>query len=310
MGQAPAIIVDTYAFNTTSTTSGLWNDIDIGAYGIGNPSIQLSAPSSVTTGIVGDFSIEVGLEFSSLWQMIIGNIAQLSNCTLSGKALLPTDNISDNMLWEEAIEVGTSSYNPKSVGVDFTINYSTIVLEGQWQDSSPGGGPGTSSAITGATMKFPFTGWNITLLGFFESTTLGNITLSVSLDEQTQVRLEFEGDSNNEFSSKSSYYFEYFTLVQQESDSGNHTITVEVLEASLFQTFSFRGFTYIPGQLHGGAIAGMLLELEMSTSPDPSILGSAVQVLVDQKVILVTCWDPWETGTWIRKYLCTSTCKY
>ncbi|KAF9071248.1 hypothetical protein BDP27DRAFT_1362024 [Rhodocollybia butyracea] len=119
MGQAPAIIVDTYAFNTTSTTSGLWNDIDIGAYGIGNPSIQLSAPSSVTTGIVGDFSIEVGLEFNS-----------------------------------------------------------TIVLEGQWQDSSPGGGPGTSSAITGATMKFPFTGWNITLLGFFESTTL-EISLSV-----------------------------------------------------------------------------------------------------------------------------------
>ncbi|KAF9061357.1 hypothetical protein BDP27DRAFT_1429053 [Rhodocollybia butyracea] len=86
--------------------------------------------------------------------------------------------------------------------------------------------------------------WNITLLGYFDPTALGNITLGVSLDGQTQNHVVPNGESPRHGAFT---YFEYFTLVQRELDSGNHTIIVEVLEASLSQTFGFRGFTYIPG---------------------------------------------------------------
>ncbi|KAF9071255.1 hypothetical protein BDP27DRAFT_1362032 [Rhodocollybia butyracea] len=297
MGQTPAIIVDTSSFNTTS---GLWDTIDIGtAYK--KTSIQLSAPSRTNSGsgIVGNFSIKAGLEigrFRFMQWMIIGDITQPSNCTLDpgfDKVMLPTDSISDNILWELNIEdiiIDIANF----VEVDFNINCSTtntpvfsyalltptpttsldnqllfvnytdstIVLEGQWQVPSVGGGPGTSSAIIGATVKFPFAGWNITLLGFFDSSTSGNITLGVSLDEQTQARFEFEGDRGGFLTS----YFEYFTLVQQESDSGNHTITVEVLEASLSQAFSFRGFTYIPSF----ATLNDMPDLSVSTSSESS----------------------------------------
>ncbi|KAF9068601.1 hypothetical protein BDP27DRAFT_1326989 [Rhodocollybia butyracea] len=170
----------------------------------------------------------------------------------------------------------TSSLDNRLLFVNYTD--STVVFEGQWQDSVPSGGPGKSSGTAGNTMKFPFTGWNVTLLGYFDPTASGNLTLGVSLDEQTQVQLEFEGEGQTSFSN----YFEYFTLVQQESDSGNHTITVEVLEASLSQILGFRGFTYIPGfatlndmpdlsvsisspvqpshqGLHGGVIAGIVI---------------------------------------------------
>jgi hypothetical protein len=45
-------------------------------------------------------------------------------------------------------------------------------------------------------------------------------------------------------------------------------------------------------------------------SPSSSRLGLVVQVLVGLKGILATRWDPWETGTGIRKYFYASTCKY
>ncbi|KAF9071246.1 hypothetical protein BDP27DRAFT_1362021 [Rhodocollybia butyracea] len=187
MGQTPAIIVDTSAFNTTS---GPWETSPIFS-GYKNTSIELSAPSVTSSGIFGSFSIKVDIEMgspsTSLQWMIIGDLALSSNCILDseiGESMLPTDRIPDNILWEEIIQedsevvfnlncstsntpeisyalvtpAPTMSLNNQLLFVNYTD--STIVLEGQWQGSLPGGGPGpgTSSAITGATMKFPFTG--------------------------------------------------------------------------------------------------------------------------------------------------------
>ncbi|KAF9069382.1 hypothetical protein BDP27DRAFT_1363376 [Rhodocollybia butyracea] len=287
MGQTPAVIVDSFAFNSSGPMGPVW---DLLLQGYGGTSILLQSK-------VGNFSIKTDMDVHCLedssfphW-MLIGdiNISQSSGCHITlgdiggftepgllAMAPSPADYIFDNIIWILELEEGTVN-----VGGDFTVNCSTIdmespvfnyalltpaptvlldkkllfvnytdntiVLEGQWQDSLPGLniGPGKSSAITGDTIKFPFTGWNVTFLGFFDPTTSGNITLGVSLDEQTQMQLDFNNDIP--FTSSSARYFEYFTLVQQESDSGNHTITVEILEASLSQTVSFRGFTYIPG---------------------------------------------------------------
>ncbi|KAF9062059.1 hypothetical protein BDP27DRAFT_1428346 [Rhodocollybia butyracea] len=299
MGQTPAIIVDSSAFNT----SGPWMTVDdFSTYK--NASIELSNPSATNTGMVGNISVKIGLEITSLQWMLMGNNLQPLNCTLQlmntgfTEPMFPpltSDSIFDNIIWDPAIillELESNETQP--VGVDFTIdcskigsttldyallipvptmsldnqllfvNYtdSTLVLEGQWQDSMPEGGPGKTSVITGDTIKFAFTGWNITLLGYFNPNTSGNITLGVSLDEQTQVQLDFKG----EVAGVSSSYFEYFTLVQQKSDSGNHTITIEVLEVSLSQIIGFRGFTYIPGF----ATLNDMPDLSVSVSFQPS----------------------------------------
>ncbi|KAF9062018.1 hypothetical protein BDP27DRAFT_1428371 [Rhodocollybia butyracea] len=296
MGQTPAIILDSSAFNVSDPFGTL--EAENGGYK--DASVDFSNPNSGgNLSAVGNFSIMISpniggfiihgnasknynvvyfLEDATLQLLLIGD--GLINCTLqridggfSPNPIPPTsstDSIFDNIMWilgfiDNAMEVSFSIKCPAfgSVLFDYAlappdpntpldsqllfVNYtdSTIDLEGQWQSSAPGGGPGMSSAITGDTLQFPFTGWNITLLGYFDSDAPGNITLGVSLDEQPQVQLDFSGEAQQ--SLVPFRYFEYFTLVQQESDSGNHTITVEVLEASLSQIFGFRGFTYIPG---------------------------------------------------------------
>ncbi|KAF9050954.1 hypothetical protein BDP27DRAFT_1514663 [Rhodocollybia butyracea] len=277
MGQTPAIIVDSSAFNG----SGPWGIITQGSGGYKDTAIELLNSPAISGSGDGNFSIKISpnivyfLEDSSFQLMLIGN--GLINCTLqridagfSPNLLPPTSStafIFDNIMWILGVgmEISFSLKCPAfgSILFDYALaspdpntpldnqllfvndTDSTIKLEGQWQSSAPGGGPGMSSAITGDILQFPFTGWNITLLGYFDSDTSGNITLGVSLDEQPQVQLDFSGEAQQ--SLVPFRYFEYFTLVQQESDSGNHTITVEVLEASLSQIFGFRGFTYIPG---------------------------------------------------------------
>ncbi|KAF9063756.1 hypothetical protein BDP27DRAFT_1426574 [Rhodocollybia butyracea] len=223
-----------------------------------------------TPPLVGDFSIEIDIPLIQL--LLIGEASNGTDCAiLVGQVEFgPAISAFDNVVWEAVIseengnlgiDLNINCSTPGLLSFDYAlltptptasldnqllfVNYtdSTIVLEGQWQDFVPTGGPGKSSAITGATMKFPFTGWNITLLGYFDPTVPGNITLGVSLDEQTPVQLEFAG----EMGGFAEDYFEYFTFVQQESNSGNHTITIEIQDASLDQIVGFCGFTYIPG---------------------------------------------------------------
>ncbi|KAF9061273.1 hypothetical protein BDP27DRAFT_1429157 [Rhodocollybia butyracea] len=213
-------------------------------------------------------------------------------------------NILDNILWGTSFGIdmpavyevhmncstGLDSDISDSVAVDYAlilppptmslqnqllfVNYTddTIISEGQWQDSVPSGGPGMSSITKNATLKFPFAGWNITLLGYFDSSTLGNITLGISVDEQAEFQLKFSGLS--QAASRGLAYFEYFTLVD-EANSGNHIITVNILEASLFQMFCFRGFTYIPDF----ATLNDLPDLSVPASSSPTSTSSTTSAM-------------------------------
>ncbi|KAF9061270.1 hypothetical protein BDP27DRAFT_1369815 [Rhodocollybia butyracea] len=273
MGQTPLIILDNTS-PTLNSSQGPWRRSDSDPLNYKNSSMTLlgSPPS------VGEIDVEIKAQDAQMF--LIGNLFINSNCSnssfvtifdsggISATFLTPEFDIVDNILWDTAAGIDMpASYDvnmnciddSSSVVVDYAlilppptlslqnqllfVNYTddTIISEGQWQDSVPNGGPGMSSGTNNATLKFPFAGWNITLLGYFSPSTAGNITLGISVDEQPQVPLEFNGASQTDALT----YFEYFTLVD-EADSGNHAITIEVLEASLFQTFCFRGFTYIP----------------------------------------------------------------
>ncbi|KAF9059247.1 hypothetical protein BDP27DRAFT_1371673 [Rhodocollybia butyracea] len=274
MGQAPAIIVDSSAFNISGSWS-TWGPPLTSYYK--NSSIFLADPiTGKLTGNIGNFSIEI--EAENVQMSFVGFSDGNTSCvpdtfvfsSLSSTPLdlfeVPQAAVEDNIimipppanlpaLYQINCSVGpyfnyaliTPAANLSLNNLLLFVNYTdiTIVSEGQWQDLSTGS-PGLSSGMSGTVVKFPFTvhiGWNITLLGLFNPSISGNITLGVSLDEEPKFQLEFIGGMQDQ---PPFYYFEYFTLVQ-ESDSGNHTIAIEVLEASLFQTFAFRGSTYVPG---------------------------------------------------------------
>ncbi|KAF9063753.1 hypothetical protein BDP27DRAFT_1426571 [Rhodocollybia butyracea] len=314
MGQTPAIIVDSSAFNT----SGLWTSSSSDPSSYRNISISLSPLPS----LAGNISIDIDAQDVPMLSLI----GQLDNTNCISDSLtifgsgspfpveisneVPPIFILDNIIWSTVIPITLPVLLDMSIAECFPsdplllyyalitpsptmaldnqllfVNYTdtTIVFDGgQWQGSVPNGGPGMLSKTSGDIMRFPFTGWNITLLGCFDPAAAGNITLGVSIDEQAQVQLEFMGDTPGQ---SPHVYFEYFTLVP-ESESGNHTITVEVIDVSLSQVFGFRGFTYVPGfatlndmpalstsisslpstsgssphkGLHGGAIAGVVI---------------------------------------------------
>ncbi|KAF9063760.1 hypothetical protein BDP27DRAFT_1451108 [Rhodocollybia butyracea] len=313
MVQAPAIILDSSVFNTSSSWTRSTSADTVMGYK--NMSVSLSQGSSIES-FAGNVTIQ-----SDAQDVLLSLDGQFANSqcslTISDASspsvigdVLPPISISDNILWDTAasrinmplmldINITGCSGDPlASLSLYYAlitptptmalnnqllfVNYTdtTIVYKGQWRSLvseliDPIASPTKSSTTAGDIMKFPFTGWNVTLLGPLSPGFIDTgITLGVTVDEQAQIQLSFDKTATE----IDYVYFEFFTLVQ-ESDSGNHTITVEVLEIGTGDSFDFHGFTYIPGfdtlndmpdlsvsispnkshGLHGGAIAGVVV---------------------------------------------------